>query len=391
MQTFYADLHIHIGRTEEGKAVKISGSHSLTFHNIAKEASEHKGMDIVGIIDCHSPGVQQEIDHYLDNGEMEELPGGGIRYHRSTVILGSEIEVRDPGMGPAHVLAYFPTLEMIKEFSKWMSGHMKNIQLSSQRIYVTARQLQQEIIDRGGILIPAHIFTPHRSIYGSCTDIMADLLDLTSVHAVELGLSADSAMAGLITELTPMTFLTNSDAHSLSKIGREYNELSLKQPTYSELVKAIQRVDGRKVLANYGLNPRLGKYHRTYCRGCGSIIDEKEAVSVQRCSYCGSLRIVRGVMDRILDIADLNQPAMPEYRPPYHYQIPLEYIPGIGPKKLQQLLTHFDTEMNILHRVKQEDLTMVAGFEAAELILKAREGTLQLESGGGGTYGRIIR
>lgn len=391
MQTYYADLHIHIGGTEEGKAVKITGSRSLTFHNIAEEASEHKGMDIVGIIDCHSPGVQLEIDRYLDNGKMEELSGGGIRYHRSTVILGSEIEVRDLGMGPAHVLAYFPALDVIKEFSKWMSGHMKNIQLSSQRIYVTARQLQQEVIDRGGILIPAHIFTPHRSIYGSCTGRMANLLDLTNVHAVELGLSSDSAMAGLISELTPMTFLTNSDAHSLSKIGREYNMLSMEQPTYSELIKAIQRVDGRKVLANYGLNPRLGKYHRTYCRGCGSIIDEKEAVSVERCSYCGSLTIVRGVMDRIQDIADLDQPAIPDFRPPYHYQIPLEYIPGIGPKKLQQLLAQFDTEMNILHRVKQDDLITAVGVEAAELIIKAREGMLQLESGGGGTYGRVIR
>ena len=158
-----------------------------------------------------------------------------------------------------------------------------------------------------------------------------------------------------------------------------------------KLVKAIQRQDGRKVLANYGFNPRLGKYHRTYCRGCGSIIDERDVMSAERCSYCGSLKIVRGVMDRIQDIADLDQPVMPEYRPPYHYQIPLEYIPGIGPKKLQELLTHFDTEMNILHRVNPEHLISVAGQQVAELILMAREGTLQVESGGGGTYGRIIR
>src|SRR5690606_20250097 len=110
--------------------------------------------------------------------------------------------------------------------------------------------------------------------------------------------------------------LTNSDAHSLRKIAREYNELSMEAPTYQELVKAIKRVDGRKVIANYGLNPRLGKYHRTYCRGCGSVIDEKEAISVARCPYCGSTKIVRGVMDRIHDIADLELPVMPDYRPP---------------------------------------------------------------------------
>jgi uncharacterized protein (TIGR00375 family) len=223
MNSYYADLHIHIGKTEEGKAVKISGSRDLTFHHIAEEASERKGMDIVGIIDCHSPGVLGEIDHYLDKGVMEELEDGGIRYDQTTVILGSEIEVRDPGMGPAHLLAYFPTLAIMKEFSSWMSRHMKNIQLSSQRIYVTARQLQQEVIDRGGMLIPAHIFTPHRSVYGSCTDRMDHLLDISQIDAVELGLSSDSEMAGIISELSPMTFLTNSDAHSLRKIAREYN------------------------------------------------------------------------------------------------------------------------------------------------------------------------
>jgi uncharacterized protein (TIGR00375 family) len=389
MRTFFADLHIHIGRTEEGKPVKISGSRDLTFHNIAEEASSRKGMDIVGIIDCHSPAVQQEIRYYLDNGNMEQLSDGGIRYHRTTVILGSEIEVRDPGMGPAHVLVYFPALEMITAFTKWMSRHMKNIQLSSQRIYVTARELQQKVLDLGGILIPAHIFTPYRSIYGSCTNRMTNLLDVTNIHAVELGLSADSAMAGLIKELEPMTFLTNSDAHSLGRIGREYNELSMEQPTYSELIKAIQRIDGRKVLANHGLNPRLGKYHRTYCNGCGSIMDEGEAIIVERCSYCGSLKIVRGVMDRIHDIADSDEPILPDHRPPYHYQVPLEYISGIGPKKLNALLANFDTEMNILHRVELEDLAVIAGSEAAELIIKARKGTLQLEAGGGGTYGRI--
>src|SRR2546428_404473 len=154
MDNYFADLHIHIGRTESGNAVKISASDQLTFRNIAYEAANRKGMDIIGIIDCHAPSVQRDIASCLDRGEMVELKGGGIRYGSTTVMLGSEIEVRDPGCGAAHLLVYMPTLDHMSGFTEWMRGHLKNIELSSQRIYVTARKLQEQALIRGGILIP---------------------------------------------------------------------------------------------------------------------------------------------------------------------------------------------------------------------------------------------
>ncbi len=388
MQTYYADLHVHIGKTEDGRPVKISGSRDLTFRNIAEEASERKGMDIVGIIDSHSPSVQREIEHYLDRGEMEELSGGGIRYRQATLLLGSEIEVRDPGLGPAHLLAFFPRFETIQAFTVWMSRYMKNVELSSQRIYVTARELQDEVLGRGGTLIPAHIFTPHRSVYGSCVDRMSQLLDISRIEAVELGLSADAQMAGYLSELDVMTFLTNSDAHSLAKIGREYNELRLAEPSYEEVLKAIRRQDGRAVIANYGLNPRLGKYHRTYCASCGSILDEAQIV-IDRCAYCGHTKLVRGVLDRIQDIADRSIPHLPDHRAEYRYQVPLEYFPGVGKKKLQAMLSQLGTEMTILHKATLAQLAAAAGEETAALIMSARAGELQVVAGGGGTYGKV--
>ncbi|SFK93199.1 TIGR00375 family protein [Paenibacillus sp. 1_12] len=402
LRPFYADLHIHIGRTEEGQAVKISGSKDLTFYNIAREASYRKGMDMVGIIDCQSPSVQREMQQYLDKGEMEELAAGGIRYQQATVILGSEIEVRDPGMGTAHLLAYLPTLALMQEFTRWMSKHMKNVGLSSQRIYVPAKVLQDEVVGRGGLLVPAHIFTPHKSMYGSCSTRMEHVLDLDKIAAVELGLSADSEMAGAISELDRYTFLTNSDAHSLAKIGREYNLLQLAEPNFEELRKALAKQDGRFVLANYGLNPRLGKYHRTFCSACNTILDERET-TVDRCIFCGSKKVVRGVMDRILDISDRSTPAdtahavpfrevstQPPNRPPYHYQIPLEYMPGLGPKKLNLLLDKFGTEMYVLHHVSHEELTQTIGEEIADFIVQAREDKLSLRTGGGGQYGKVM-
>ncbi|NOU99290.1 endonuclease Q family protein [Paenibacillus planticolens] len=388
MKSYYADLHIHIGRTESGQAVKISAANNLTFFNIAHEAAVRKGMEIIGIIDCHSPSVQDDIMTYLDRGEMVEQAGGGIGYRDTTILLGSEIEVREPGMGPAHLLAYMPNLDTMQGFTKWMKGHMKNVELSSQRIYVPARVLQEEVLGRGGILIPAHIFTPHKSVYGSASSKMEHLLDLEGISAVELGLSSDSEMAGLISELDPFTFVTNSDAHSLGKIGREYNEMRLAAPTYEELVKALHRQEGRGIAANYGLNPRLGKYHRTYCSLCEAVLDDAKG-TVERCADCGSNKIVRGVMDRILDLADREAPYLPSYRPPYHFQVPLEFIPGLGPKKLNQLLGRFGTEMNVLHRTSQEELAREVGEEIAACLVSAREGTLSLEVGGGGRYGKV--
>lgn len=237
-------------------------------------------------------------------------------------------------------------------------------------------------------MIPAHVFTPHRSIYGSCAPRMADVLDLSRIAAVELGLSSDSRMAGWISELDPFPLLTNSDAHSLGKIGREYNELLLREASYREFELALADLEGRKIIANYGLDPRLGKYHRSFCSSCGTTATGDEPMTVQ-CPSCGSKNIVRGVLDRILSISDRPMQQTPGHRPPYNNQVPLEFIPGLGPSKLERLLDNFGTEMNILHRVPEEELARVVGEELAAWISAARSGELALQSGGGGIYGKV--
>ncbi|MEC0243400.1 endonuclease Q family protein [Paenibacillus dokdonensis] len=388
LNEYYADLHIHIGRTTSGQAVKISGSKDLTFANIAKEAAGRKGIDLVGIIDCHSPEVQKDIMDCLYAGDMSELEGGGISYQGTTILLGSEIEIFEEGKGAAHLLAYFPDLSVMQHFTAWMTKHMKNVNLSSQRIYVPARKLQEEIYARGGIMIPAHVFTPHKGIYGNVTPRMSEVLDLDMISGVELGLSSDSEMAGLISELDSFTFVTNSDAHSLGKIGREYNRIKLAEPSFNELVLALGNKEGRQVTANFGLNPRLGKYHRTYCLSCSRILDLNEAMT-GACPHCGGLKKVQGVLDRILDIADRKESWSPATRPAYHYQVPLEFIPGLGKVTMKKLLTRFGTEMSILHRTAEAELAEVVGGSLAQQIVMARNGSLSLTSGGGGTYGRV--
>ncbi len=394
MNEIFADLHVHIGRSENGKPIKITAARSLNFANIAKECADRKGINMVGIIDCASPYVIEDIENFLKNGEAYEIEDGGIIYKdKVCIILGSEIEtseVNDEGKtGSAHNLCYFPKLSDIKAFSKEMQNYIHNITLSSQRACISAYQLVDIVEKHNGVLIPAHAFTPHKSFYGNCTSRLSRIFKekFDKIFAIELGLSSDTFLADQISELETRTFLTNSDAHSLPKIAREYNKLLVQDISFKELMKALKNEDGRKILANYGLDPKLGKYHRTFCEVCGKAIEEKAPVT--HCNMCDSSKITMGVFDRIEMIKDKTETKSPEMRPPYIYQIPLTFMPGIGGKTIDKLLQHFETEMNILHRLSEDDIEAVAGEKIAHLVINAREGNVHIQAGGGGVYGKL--
>ena len=272
MKEIFADLHVHIGRSENGKPIKITAARSLNFANIAKECADRKGIQMVGIIDCASPYVIEDIENFLKNGDAYEIEDGGIIYKdKVCIILGSEVETsevnEDGKTGSAHNLCYFPTLADIKAFSNEMKNYIHNITLSTQRARISAYNLIDIVEKHNGILVPAHIFTPYKSFYGNCTKRLERIFKekFDKIFAVELGLSADTFLADEISELETRTFITDSDAHSLPKIAREYNKVLMENISFKELVKALKNEDGRKILANYGLDPKLGKYHRTYC------------------------------------------------------------------------------------------------------------------------------
>ena len=385
MMDVYTDLHIHIGRTENGNAVKITGSKTLTLRNILQFASSRKGLDMIGVIDCHVPEVLGEIEELIQLGKITELTGGGLRFREMTLILGSEIEIYDRQcLGPIHVLTFFPTLEKMSAFSKWMSHHVKNINLSTQRIYVDGRALQKKVNEFDGLFIPAHVFTPFKSLYGKgVKDSLKEVFDPNYIDAIELGLSSDTNMVGKIQEIQNYSFTTNSDAHSLPKIAREYQKLTLQDKTFLELKKALHFEDGRAIVANYGLNPMLGKYYQTVCANCLDLIEDVVTV----CPKCESENFIKGASTRIKELENHDAPTV--LRPPYIHQVPLEFIPGLGPKTLERLIHTFGTEMNVLHHVTEEQLESVVSKKLARLIVRARKGELNISSGGGGKYGKV--
>jgi uncharacterized protein (TIGR00375 family) len=236
----------------------------------------------------------------------------------------------------------------------------------------------------GGIFIPAHVFTPFKSMYGKGVEkTLTEVFYPQLIDGIELGLSSNTKMADQLGELHEYAFLSNSDAHSLGKIAREYQIIEMKKPTFSDLEAALKGLNGRKIVANYGLDPQLGKYHKTVCSVCSELLDNSQTT----CMKCNSTKTIKGVADRINELKTSEKREVD--RPPYIHQVPLDFIPGLGPKLLQRLLSHFGTEMAILHEVPIEALMSVVPEKIAKLIVKARTGELSLLAGGGGKYGKV--
>lgn len=385
LQSYFADMHIHIGRDMFNKPVKITGAKSLTLTNILKEASRNKGIHMLGIIDSHVPNVQLEIRKLMKAGEAFELDEGGIRFENVTLLLGSEIEIYDENCsGPIHVLCFFPKLSVMEQFTQWLTTKMKNVTLSSQRYYGTAIELQSKIKELSGIFIPAHVFTPFKSLYGKgVKKTLQEVFDPNLIDGIELGLSSDTIMADQIEELHKYPFLSNSDAHSLRKIAREYQEIIMEEPSFKEFFLALQDRKGRRITKNYGMNPKLGKYYLTVCSNC---LQPMGSVN-KACPECGSANVIKGVFDRIQELANTTTAAIK--RPQYQHQVPLEYLPSLGPKTLTKLLDAFGTEMNVIHSVPYEALKEVVTEKLAQSIIRLRNGTLLITAGGGGKYGSV--
>lgn len=390
MKSCFVDLHVHIGRSSGGNEIKRATANNLTFENIAYDSYYRKGIDIIGVVDAISPYVLEDIDHLIDKGELFEMKEGGMKYRENqTLILGAEIETHEKKGCSAHSLCFFPTLKAIKDFSKDMCRSIKNIYLCSSMSRLTGQELFDVVEFHGGTFIPAHVFTPHKSFYGNCCDSLLEVFKPDSfekIPAVELGLSSDSMMASQLSELDGKSFISNSDAHSLIKMGREYNIFNLEAPNFSEVEKALRGLEGRGVKANYGLDPKLGKYHRTYCLACDRVISGQPPIL--KCPVSDRHSVVVGVKDRLEMIKDRSNPKM-EGRAPYNYQIPLDFLPGIGPKTIDKLINYFGSEMKIIHEADFEELTKVVKEEAAINIIRSREGKLSIEVGGGGVYGKI--
>jgi len=374
-------LHVHLGTAPDGRPVKIPASADLTLEGVIQSARRDKGLDVVGIVDMQVPSVSRRVRELVDGGELAPVAGGGYQAPDGLLLLPAcELEVRGRRC-PYHLLLYFPDLTSLADFAAWLQTHVERLDLSSQRCRAPAPTVLNEARQRGGTAVPAHIFTPHRGLYAAGDSILELLAEETrQVAAVELGLSADTGLAGRVAELAGFTFLSSSDAHALDRVGRELTVLAPAGPGWGGLMSAIR---AGRVLANYGLDPRLGKYHRSFCRDCRRRLTGDPPVT--GCGDAGH-RVIKGVLDRIYEL-ELRQAGSDE-RPPYIHQLPLAQLPGVGRAGRKRLRALGD-EFHILHAASGQELEHAAGAHIADMVMAARAGRLDIEPGGGGRDGRV--
>lgn len=367
--------------------MKVTASRVLDIGAVIQE-SGRKGLQIVGIVDAQVGSVVAELESMIREGLARETEGGGLSVEGGPlIVLGAEVEFQ-VGDGSFHLLAFLPDIKSIHCLRRFLKSSHSNPDLSVPRCRVEPREMARIVTGLGGWVSLAHAFTPFKGFFGSCLPSISGILEpCVELAAVELGLSADSDMADRISELREVSFLSNSDAHSASKIAREYNEFCIKSPNFEEITKAVKRAGGRRIRLNVGLDPRLGKYHRSFCLECGRTIKGDPPRLV--CPLDPSHHVVTGVLDRVAQIADTVIPLHLEHRPTYRYQIPLEFIPGIGPRTRERLIRRFGSEIAVLHEIEPEEIASYAGQRIASLVEAARKGLLSVRAGGGGCYGKV--
>lgn len=385
MRDVYGDLHIHIG-IAGGQAVKVTASPKLRLESVIFEEAPRKGLDMVAVVDAGCIPVTLEIEEMLREGKLQEHPQGGfIARNGVLLIAGCEVESREG----IHLIIYLPFLHSIKYYQKYIKTRINNIMLSTQKVNASVADLINLSCSLDGIFCPAHAFTPHKGIYGSWTERLSRAIgrNIEQIKALELGLSADTDMADMIGETKNFTFLSNSDAHSLANVGREYNLFRMADKNFLELRYCLENKDGRRIMANYGMDPLLGKYHRSFCTRCSTIAEGD--IPVFTCNGCGNKNMVTGVYDRIMAIRDYEEPRHPIGRPPYYYRVPLKELPGIGPKRLEKIRGYFPSEINLVEKASVDAIERIAGKDVARMINRMRTGRLSIIPGGGGHYGKV--
>ncbi len=432
MKLYNADLHIHSPHS-------IAVSQSLNLDTML-ETCRKKGLNILGTGDV----LQPDWLKYLESNLRKDKDGSYI-YKDVFFILQSEIEDQES----IHQVVLFPDFASVREVQKKLKPFSKNILDKwggRPRVNLSPAELVDTIIDCGGLIGPAHAFTPFKAIFrqnkfSTLKDCYQDAAK--NVHFLELGLSANTDLADRMEDLKEITFLSNSDAHSQDprSLGREFNRFDIDNPSFEEILLALTRKNGRKITLNVGLHPKLGKYYTMFCNKCRRRILFKKAkknldfgfsqststenfviyysndpasmkqqyieqVSINKmiCPACKdelkkNFKLKLGVSERIDVISNYEVPNHPDHRPDYINAIPLidiiRSVKGIKStssktvlKIYNDLIDKLGKELEILIDISINKIEEV-NKDIADVINAFRKNEISYIPGGGGTYGQI--
>lgn len=376
-----ADLHVH-------SKYSMATSKNMNPETMAVESMK-KGLNLIATGDALHSKWLEELEDKLTPMDDNGIYKTDIEGVSTNFITTTEVEDNER----IHHLLIIPSLEVAWQMRNEFT--VKNMDADGRpKIRMHASEIIDIAKDYGCIVGPAHIFTPWTGIfktYDSIEECYGQKVDF-----VELGLSSDTILADTIEELHDYPFLTNSDSHSPwpHRIGREFNKIDLSELSFKAIKKAIE---SDKILENYGINPRMGKYHETGCIKCYKLYDIKDAQNNNMKCSCGG-QIKKGVKSRIDELSTLAEGKHPKNRPHYQYVLPLAELlstvhdKGVTTKYVQtrynQLIEEFSNEIDVLINIPVEKIAII-DKKLASIIQAYRTNNLDVIPGRGGQYGTV--
>lgn len=400
-----ADLHIHskYSRATSGECVP----------EFLDLWARRKGIGLVGTGDFTHPAWREELREKLVPAEEGlyalrdglHMEGAAGTAQPRFVVTGeiSSIYKKDGRVRKVHNVILLPSLEAAEALSQKLEA-IGNIHSDGRPILgLDSRDLLEITLETcpGAVFIPAHIWTPHFSLFGAFSGfdtIEACFGDMTPyIHAVETGLSSDPPMNWRLSALDRFALVSNSDAHSPAKLGREANLLDI-ELSYPALAAALRGRGAPGFLGTVEFFPEEGKYHFDGHRNCKLCLRPADTPADGRCPVCGG-KLTIGVLHRVEELADREEGFTPQGAAPFQSLVPLPEViaacTGYGPAsgkvlaRYDALLRELGPEFFILRDAPLGEIGRVAGPAVAEGMRRMRLGQVELSPGYDGEYGKI--
>ncbi|HLF18391.1 MAG TPA: endonuclease Q family protein [Candidatus Omnitrophota bacterium] len=412
---FYTDLHLHsyysratskdlnleyLEYWAQLKGIQIVGTGDFTHPAWFKELQEKLEPAEEGLFKLKKTGRERSM--IVPYGDVPKACQSDVRFMLTVEI--SSIYKRLDKVRKVHNVVFAPHFKAAAKLIEKLST-IGNLKSDGRPILgLDSRNLLEIVLgtDPLSYLIPAHIWTPWFSALGSKSgfDKMEDCFaDLTKhIFAVETGLSSDPLMNWRLSQLDPYALVSNGDAHSPPKLGREATIYDT-ELSYPAIYKALSDPKDKGLTGTVEFYPEEGKYHYDGCRNCQMRMHPQETLKHKGvCPKCGKAVTV-GVMARVEELADQKEGRKsPRWRP-YQRLVPLPEVIGdakeVGPNSKAVLQVYFDmlnklgNEFFILMDAPLERIQKVAGSLIAEGVRRNRTGELNIAAGYDGEYGTI--
>lgn len=375
----------------------------INIDNLEKYA-RIKGLNLLGTADFQHPEWNKEIKEKLKEDE------NGILWSKTKFPFLWQTEVslmysQDDKRRAVHLLIFSPNTSIADNIIEYLSSKGR-LDYDGRPIFgISCRDLVKDLknISEKIEIIPAHCMTPWFGLYGSKSgfDSLKDCFkdQVSKIHAIESGMSADPQMLWRFKE--DVNIVSFSDMHSFWpwRIGRESTIFDVPELTYDNIIKAIRT--GKGLNATIETSPFYGKYHWDGHRNCNFSCSPEESKKLNEiCPKCGKSLTI-GVDYRVEEIAKEPKDYKPNNSKPFYTLIPLHELVAVvyDIKQLQskkvwesynKLIKEFKNEFNVLLNASFEDLKKVVHEKLANLIIKNRENKLNIEAGFDGVYGKVI-